>query len=307
MFKKILASIVISIICLTLMEGVMGAVAYAAGTGMPAAPPISVPGPSADATAVGGPSGASGSEATSMPIIPSINSLPGSNLGKMKTGDAVVGELTGSVIPYFIKGFLVFVGVSALLFTIIGGIQFVLSLGNEEAAGQAKKAIMYALLGLVVALLSFAIVSIISSSSSVLDKPAPSAPAPTSFFIESAYAAGTAPSPAPVADKVKSLDLLPDQSELFGTSENAPRLVGQKGENLVRDIAPKIIQLILALGGVVVFVVFVITGIRLVMAGDNEEELGEIKSTFTYSLIGLLVIAGSYAIIFGIMKIFSNL
>lgn len=287
MFKKILASIVISIICLTLMEGLMGAVAYAAG-----------PAPTG---------AASGSSVSEMPIIPSINSLPGSNLGKVKTGDAVVKELTGSIIPYLVKGFLVFTGVSALLFTIIGGIQFVLSLGNEERAGEAKKAIMYSLLGLVVALLSFAIVSIISSSSSVLDKPAPSAPAPTSFFIESAYAAGTAPAPAPAADKVKSLDLLPDQSELFGTSRDSPRLVGQKGEDLMKDIAPKIIQLILALGGVVVFVVFVITGIRLVMAGDNEEELGEIKSTFTYSLIGLLIIAGSYAIIFGIMKIFSNL
>lgn len=51
----------------------------------------------------------------------------------------------------------------SVLFIVIGGFQYVLSAGNEESAGKARKTITYAIIGLVVALLSFAIIAIVQN------------------------------------------------------------------------------------------------------------------------------------------------
>ncbi len=53
-------------------------------------------------------------------------------------------------------------GAAAFLFIIIGGIQILTAYGDEEKITTAKKTITYAIIGLLVALLSYAIVSIIS-------------------------------------------------------------------------------------------------------------------------------------------------
>jgi len=49
----------------------------------------------------------------------------------------------------------------AFLFIIIGGIQILTAYGNDEKITNAKKTIQYAIVGLLIALLSYAIVSII--------------------------------------------------------------------------------------------------------------------------------------------------
>lgn len=51
----------------------------------------------------------------------------------------------------------------AVLFIIIGGIQILTAYGNDEKIGQAKKTITFAIVGLLIAILSYAIVTIISS------------------------------------------------------------------------------------------------------------------------------------------------
>ena len=64
--------------------------------------------------------------------------------------------------------------------------------------------------------------------------------------------------------------------------------------------------MILALGGAVVFVIFVITGVRLIAAQGNDEELEGAKKTFMYTAIGLAVIVSAYAFVFGLVRMFSN-
>lgn len=51
----------------------------------------------------------------------------------------------------------------AVLFIIIGGIRYIVSAGNAEAADSAKRMILYAILGLVVILFSYVIVNFIST------------------------------------------------------------------------------------------------------------------------------------------------
>jgi hypothetical protein len=68
----------------------------------------------------------------------------------------------GGYLPEMTKIVIQGAGVAAVLFIIIGGIQILTAYGNDEAIGKAKKTIEYAIIGLLIAILSYAIVSIIS-------------------------------------------------------------------------------------------------------------------------------------------------
>jgi len=53
---------------------------------------------------------------------------------------------------------LTLIGVIAVLVLIIGGFQYITAAGNPEAVGKAKGTIMYAIIGIIVALLSYTII-----------------------------------------------------------------------------------------------------------------------------------------------------
>ncbi|MBA3678981.1 hypothetical protein H0W80_02175 [Candidatus Saccharibacteria bacterium] len=53
------------------------------------------------------------------------------------------------------------IGVVSVIMLIVGGFRYVLSNGNEKAITGAKDTILYAIIGIVVALLSFAIVNFV--------------------------------------------------------------------------------------------------------------------------------------------------
>lgn len=59
---------------------------------------------------------------------------------------------------------LMIIGVIAVLFLIIGGFQYVTSAGNPDSIGKAKSTILYGIIGLVFAILAFAIVSFITTN-----------------------------------------------------------------------------------------------------------------------------------------------
>lgn len=65
-------------------------------------------------------------------------------------------------LPLLTQTIIALAGGMAFLFIIIGGIQILTAYGNDEKIGNAKKTITYAIVGLLIAILSYAIVSIIS-------------------------------------------------------------------------------------------------------------------------------------------------
>ena len=71
-------------------------------------------------------------------------------------------ELT-HVFLVVIQGFLAIVGIWAVIFIIVGGFQMVMGAGNEETYLKAKKTILWAVLGLIIALLSFSVVAIVEN------------------------------------------------------------------------------------------------------------------------------------------------
>ena len=96
------------------------------------------------------------------PSIPKPDLLPGPT--KTQVTDRGSRQiLTQSVLPKFAINFIGFVGAVALLFVVIGGVRYTMVYGNEEAAEKARNQIIYALVGFLVALLSYTIVSIVTN------------------------------------------------------------------------------------------------------------------------------------------------
>ncbi|MBU1151264.1 hypothetical protein KJ632_00375 [Patescibacteria group bacterium] len=98
-----------------------------------------------------------------------VSFLPVASAALINPGDnpAVIAEQTGgesslrSLVLTMVNYFLTFLGIIAVIMVIYGGVTYVLSAGNDEATGNAKKIIQYALVGLIIVLLSFAIVNTI--------------------------------------------------------------------------------------------------------------------------------------------------
>ena len=73
------------------------------------------------------------------------------------------GGLRGLVLQ-IVNYFLGFLGLLAVIMIIYGGVTYVTSAGNDESVGNAKKIIMYALIGIIIILLSFVVVNTVLSA-----------------------------------------------------------------------------------------------------------------------------------------------
>lgn len=71
-----------------------------------------------------------------------------------------VSQILANIIIYILG----FSAALAVLFIIIGGLRFIISSGDQNAADQAKKIILYAVLGLLVIIFSFVIVTFVTTS-----------------------------------------------------------------------------------------------------------------------------------------------
>jgi len=96
-----------------------------------------------------------------------FNVVPAFAQNVLTPTDNVVSDISGgatdfrSLIITIIQYFLGFLGLLAVIMIIYGGVTYVTSAGNDEAIGNAKKIIMYALIGLIVIILSFVVVNFV--------------------------------------------------------------------------------------------------------------------------------------------------
>jgi len=98
------------------------------------------------------------------PTIPKPDTLPGPFTTESDQENAQTNKnLVFSLLPRFATTSIGFVTITAFLMTIIGGIRFMTMYGNDEAVEKGKKSVIYALVGLVIALLAYAIVVIVSN------------------------------------------------------------------------------------------------------------------------------------------------
>ncbi len=78
---------------------------------------------------------------------------------------AIISTLSGGqtglrgIVLAIVNFFLTFLGLLAVVMVIYGGFLYVGSAGNEESVGKAKKIIMYAAIGILIIIVSFALVN----------------------------------------------------------------------------------------------------------------------------------------------------
>jgi len=68
---------------------------------------------------------------------------------------------TGAIVQRVLTIAFSLIGGVSLVFVIIGGFRYMMSGGNEESVTQARKTVLYALVGLIVVMLAVAIVNIV--------------------------------------------------------------------------------------------------------------------------------------------------
>lgn len=81
--------------------------------------------------------------------------------GKTTICETSATSLTGGILGNVINILLFLAGTIAVIMIIIGGIRYITSDGDANKAGQAKNTIIYAIIGLVVAVLSYGIVAFV--------------------------------------------------------------------------------------------------------------------------------------------------
>jgi hypothetical protein len=93
--------------------------------------------------------------------IPDISTLPGPSEAEQEEGSRNV--IVERIIPRGIVAIVGFVGIAALAFLVISGVRFAMAYGNEENIEKAKNQVIYAIVGFLIALLSYTIVSVIAN------------------------------------------------------------------------------------------------------------------------------------------------
>lgn len=92
--------------------------------------------------------------------IPKPSTLPGPEISKQQ--DLGTRQLlVGTILPRFAIGLIGMTGGFALLMIVIGGVRYLTAYGNDEAAGKGKNQIIYGIVGMIVALLAYTIVTAI--------------------------------------------------------------------------------------------------------------------------------------------------
>lgn len=81
--------------------------------------------------------------------------------GIIEVGGADASAPAESLIKKIINGMLFLVGVLSVVMIIYGGIQFVLSVGNSTKVTNARNTILYAVVGLIVSIMAYAIVNFV--------------------------------------------------------------------------------------------------------------------------------------------------
>jgi len=77
----------------------------------------------------------------------------------------IIQPSSGADLPAKIQAIIqmltMFVGAAAILFLVIGGFQFITAAGDQENMRRAKSTVMYSIVGLIIAILAYAIVTFV--------------------------------------------------------------------------------------------------------------------------------------------------
>jgi len=221
-----------------------------------------------------------------------------------KDGSGIAGRDTSIIfiIQDIALYMLALVSVIALIAIIWGGVMYILSVGDESRAEKAKRIILYAIIGIIIALSAFTIIALVREAITGLK-----AGEDASWNIlnyTSDIALGLTHIPiANAAIGVFDRDCESGFDAGFGCTR------GTAEEGGISFVGPratilKIIQTILNLVAVVALAVVIWAGVSYVISLGNEEKVKKAKMTLLYAIIGLVIIGIAIIIVNFIINIF---
>ncbi len=220
--------------------------------------------------------------ATSIPEIPKPDYLPGPESDETTDSSGIRDFFLNETIPQAINLGIGLLAIAAFIGILVGSIQMLTAFGNEEKIKKAKTVFTYSILGFVIIMFSYAIISIVVSVA------LPSSD--SSAFIPKTYA----------VDVEDDVDILfPSQEELIEQHDEQGRISLPSGDFL-GEVVPAAITNIFYFFGILIFISLMYGGVYLVIGRGNEEITTKAKNIVIYSLVAIAVASLGYAIIYGI-------
>lgn len=76
-----------------------------------------------------------------------------------------------------------------------------------------------------------------------------------------------------------------------------PNTWGKEGAELIADLIGKVLNLAFMIGGLVLLIMVIVSGIQWMTAGDNKESVAKARGRLFSAVIGFVILASAYAII----------
>jgi hypothetical protein len=186
------------------------------------------------------------------------------------------------VITNIIEWLLALSAVLAMGAFVWGGIMYITSLGDEGRAGTAKKIILYAIIGVIVVLLSFVIVQFIQIQ---LGTPS------IVFAVPVAYAQEVVPPPAPGSGRGFNLGVSTIRNVL------EPASSGLATDSNIINVILRVVNFLLALVAVLALAVMVWGAIMYILSLGDESRAEKAKKIILFAIIGVLLAGVSFLIL----------
>ena len=87
---------------------------------------------------------------------------------------------------------------------------------------------------------------------------------------------------------------------------NIPQLVNPVGTTNINSIVARITKALLAMIGTISFLIFVISGIQLILSGGVEDKVKKAKDSMVWAVIGIAIALGSYAILTNVLDVLTK-
>ena len=200
------------------------------------------------------------------------------------TGIATPGGLAADaepadVLARVINWLLTMVALLAMIALVWGGIMYIISLGNDQKVETAKKIIMYAIIGLVVVIISLVIITTVQT-----------------FLI------GNIESAIPIAHAQSTgLNSGIDVLETDVATDDS----GIAGRDLsFFDVLEAVILWLLSFVAAIAVAVVIWAGVMYILALGNPEKAEKAKRILLYAIIGLIIVGASFLIVWTVGGLF---
>lgn len=256
----------------------------------------------ADVTSSSTDDASTASEATEVaaPVIFQPEFLPGPTSGT--TGGILQDYVLSTAVPKAINIGIGLLAITAFLGILISAIQLLTAYGDENKVGRGKTNLRYSILGLIIVMMSYAIVSIVVSVALPQQEPAD----PTETSSEASTAIAWLIPTAQAVDVERDPGILfPDVNTMIESQDEQGRVSLPSGDFL-GEIVPSIVTNIMYFVGFLIFISFIYAGSLIVMERGNEEAVTKAKTIIMWSAIAMGLVSLGYAIVYGIVTLNLN-